>query len=266
MGRAGGVLAPAEQDFGHLGEALSRRQIAQPQVVVLGPAVVFVPAQGQDFPLSHHGRGVGDGALDEDFPGDILVAHQLVEPFFVQAESLPQVLPGKGLDEGADDADFGVLFQQVNLFLQALRPGQVVRVQARDQVAPALFQALVQGADQSPVRAEDWAQAGVAALPGFEDFPGSVFGAVVHGHDLELVQGLGLQALQGGSQRGGGIVRGHEDGDERCRHSGDKSPYENPCLASPGCEGPAFLARAWADSRNFRMDSKSFWMQWVDRM
>ena len=93
------MFAPAEQDLGDFGETPPRREIAQPQVVVFGPAVFAVAPQVEDFLSSHHGRRVGQWTFDEDFAGDIIVVHQLVEPIFVDAEPRAYIFPGKSFDE-----------------------------------------------------------------------------------------------------------------------------------------------------------------------
>ena len=182
--------------------------------------MLLVAAQLNNLLPPHHCRRVDDRAFDEDFATDLLVPDQPVQPLLVDAKTLSHLLPGKAFHQTADHADVGAFLQQCYLLLQALWVGQIVGVHARHEPPPAQLQTPIQSRNQSFVPGKQRPQPLFPPLPLFEDLPAAVLRAVIHRHDLELLQRLPLQTFQRLRQGIGGVVHRHQYGNGGFGHGG----------------------------------------------
>ena len=190
---------------------------------------------------------MGDRALDEELPEDLLVGSQPVLPFEVHPHALAHLRPREALDETADDPEPGVAFQHFHLPLQALREGVVVGIHAGDTGSAAVPQAGVEGGDQAGAAQGHGADARVAGSSLPQDAAAAVPGAVVDGDDLEIAQGLPADAPQGFGKGLLGVVYRQQDGNPGQGH-GWFSGHGRPGIRGPGRLLPVRLGREGDES------------------
>ena len=132
-GQSAIALAPGQEDSWNFRKLLSCHMHSQPEVIVLGPAIVRIATHFFQVGFPYTYGGMYQGTLDEDIPSDISRQKQGIDPSLIDAESFADFGDGETSDLSSNRRYVSVLAQEFVLYLQPVRVTNVVRIHSGDQ-------------------------------------------------------------------------------------------------------------------------------------
>jgi hypothetical protein len=155
---------------------------------------------------------MGEGACDVEIATDLGGVDQIVEPALVDSQTLTNGAGAEVGDERCNDVDFGSFDQYPPLQREPIRVTDIVGIHPGNQISTTERKAAIERRHQSEVLLSEHPQTGVASGPALQNLARAVHGAVVDGHYLEVIQGLGSQRSETLLEIEARIVDRQEDG------------------------------------------------------
>jgi hypothetical protein len=142
----------------------------------------------------------------------LLWCDETVDPGFVYAKPLRDLIVREASDPAANGIHFSILLEKLNLLLEAGRRSSVIRVETGYIVSAAQVEAVVERFDKAGVLDMPGTYSGIPGGQPIQDVARRIGRSIVYGYDFEFGEGLGKKCIESFLDRVSCIVSRKEDG------------------------------------------------------